>query len=214
MPARQVGKTGDSQGCSRSHPTMSNNNTLWGAPRIHGELLKLEINVSQATVAKYMLRHPKPLSQAWRAFLKNHTKQLASIDFFTVPTISFRILYIFLILSHARRRIVHFNVTFHHIAEWTSHQLRHAFPALLQTSVVDYHRQSRNLLIFLDFAYFFCHQACMKIRGSISRCCPIPIAASTDNLAKATLFVIHSTPPGRADGVVNIARNVEEQFFL
>jgi putative transposase len=83
---------------------MSNNNSLLGAPRIHGELLKLGINVSQATVAKYMVRHPKLPSQAWHTFLKNHTKQLASIDFFTVPTISFRILYVFLVLSHERRR--------------------------------------------------------------------------------------------------------------
>ena len=108
--------------------TMSKNNSLWGAPRIHGELLKLGINVSQATVAKYMVRHPKPPSQAWRTFLKNHTKQLASIDFFTVPTISFRILYVFLVLSHERRRVVHFNVTSHPTAEWTAQQLLHAFP--------------------------------------------------------------------------------------
>jgi putative transposase len=72
--------------------TMSKANALWGAPRIHGELLKLGINVSQATVSKYMVRHPQPRSQAWRTFLKNHTKQLASIDFFTVPTLTFRIL--------------------------------------------------------------------------------------------------------------------------
>jgi transposase InsO family protein len=108
--------------------TMSKNNSLWGAPRIHGELLKLGINISQATVAKYMVRHAKPPSQAWRTFLKNHTKQLASIDFFTVPTISFRILYVYLVLSHERRHVVHFNVTSHPTAEWTSQQLLHAFP--------------------------------------------------------------------------------------
>jgi len=107
---------------------MSKNNSLWGAPRIHGELLKLGINISQATVAKYMVRHAKPPSQAWRTFLKNHTKQLASIDFFTVPTISFRILYVVLVLSHERRHVVHFNVTSHPTAEWTSQQLLHAFP--------------------------------------------------------------------------------------
>jgi transposase InsO family protein len=108
--------------------TMSKNNSLWGAPRIHGELLKLGINVSQATVAKYMVRHPKPPSQAWRTFLENHTKQLASINFFTVPTISFRILYVFLVLSHERRHVVHFNVTSHPTSEWTSQQLLHVFP--------------------------------------------------------------------------------------
>ncbi len=108
--------------------TMSKTNSLWGASRIHGELLKLGIDISQATVAKYMVRHPGPPSQAWRTFLKNHTKQLASIDFFTVPTITFRILYVFLVLSHARRRVVHFNVTSHPTAEWTSQQLLQAFP--------------------------------------------------------------------------------------
>jgi putative transposase len=108
--------------------TMSKNNATWGAPRIHGELLKLGINISQATVAKYMLRHPKPPSQTWRAFLNNHTQHLASIDFFTVPTISFRILYVFLVLSHERRRVIHFNVTSHPTAEWTSQQLLQACP--------------------------------------------------------------------------------------
>ena len=107
---------------------MSRNNSLWGAPRIHGELLKLGINISQATVAKYMVRHSKPPSQNWRTFLRTHTQQLASIDFFTVPTISFRILYVFLILSHDRRRVVHFNITSHPTVEWTSRQLLHAFP--------------------------------------------------------------------------------------
>ena len=122
------GRPGISKDVRELIRTMSQNNSLWGAPRIHGELLKLGINISQATVAKYMVRHPKPPSQAWRTFLKNQTKQLASIDFFTVPTISFRILYVFLVLSHERRRVVHFNVTPHPTAEWTSQQLLHAFP--------------------------------------------------------------------------------------
>jgi putative transposase len=108
--------------------TISTSSSLWGAPRIHGELLKLGINVSQATVAKYMIRYPKPPSQAWSAFLKSHTKQLASIDFFTVPTITFRILYVFLVLSHERRRVIHFNVASHPTAEWTSQQLLNVFP--------------------------------------------------------------------------------------
>ena len=122
------GRPGISKDVRELIRTMSKNNSLWGAPRIHCELLKLGINVSQATVAKYMVRHPKPPSHAWRTFLKNHTKQLASIDFFTVPTISFRILYVFLVLSHERRRVVHFNVTSHPTADWTSQQLLHAFP--------------------------------------------------------------------------------------
>jgi putative transposase len=107
---------------------MSASNVLWGAPRLHAELLKLGIEVSQATVAKYMLRHRKPPSQTWRTFLENHIKQLVSVDFFVVPTVSFRILYVFLVLAHDRRRIVHFNITEHPTAEWTAAQILQAFP--------------------------------------------------------------------------------------
>jgi putative transposase len=91
-------------------------------------LLKLGIEVSQATVAKYMVKHRKPPSQMWRTFLENHIKQLVSVDFFVVPTLSFRILYVFVILAHERRRVVHFNVTEHPTAEWTAAQLMQAFP--------------------------------------------------------------------------------------
>jgi putative transposase len=107
---------------------MSARNVLWGAPRLHGELLKLGIDVSQATVAKYMLKHRKPPAQTWRTFLENHVKQLVSVDFFVVPTLSFRILYVFLVMTHDRRRIVHFNVTEHPTAEWIAAQLLPAFP--------------------------------------------------------------------------------------
>ena len=98
------------------------------APRLHGELLKLGIEVSQATVAKYMVKHRKPPSQTWRTFLENHVKQLVSVDFFVVPTLSFRILYVFLVLAHERRRVVHFNVTEQPTAEWAAAQLKQAFP--------------------------------------------------------------------------------------
>jgi putative transposase len=107
---------------------MSSANVLWGAPRLHAELLKLGIEVSQATVAKHMIKHRKPPSQTWRTFLENHVKQLASVDFFVVPTSSFRILYVFLVLAHERRRVVHFNVTEHPTAESTAAQLMQAFP--------------------------------------------------------------------------------------
>jgi transposase InsO family protein len=107
---------------------MSACNILWGTPRLHGELLKLGIEVSQATVAKYMVNHRKPPSQTWRTFLENHVKQLVSVDFFVVPTITFRILYVFLVLAHDRRRVMHFNVTEHPTAEWAAAQLVHAFP--------------------------------------------------------------------------------------
>ena len=107
---------------------MSIANPIWGAPRIHGELLKLGIDVSETTVAKYMLRHHKPPSQTWRTFLKNHAQQLVSTDFFVVPTLNFQLLFVFVVLEHHRRRVVHFNVTDHPTAEWTAQQLREAFP--------------------------------------------------------------------------------------
>src|SRR4051812_40504364 len=107
---------------------MSRNNPLWGAPRIHGELLKLGIEITEPTVAKYMLRHRKPPSQTWRTFLENHVKSMVSVDFFTVPTIRFQVLYVFLVLAHDRRRILQIGVTAHPTAEWTAQQLRNAFP--------------------------------------------------------------------------------------
>ena len=107
---------------------MSQTNPLWGAPRIHGELLKLGIDLSQATVAKYMSRQRKPPSQTWRAFLSNHVKQLVSTDFFVVPTVSFRVLYVFVVLAHRRRRPLHFNVTANPPSEWTAQQIAEAFP--------------------------------------------------------------------------------------
>jgi putative transposase len=107
---------------------MSRENPLWGAPRIHGELLKLGIDIGETSVSKYMVRHRKPPTQTWRTFLDNHIRQLVSVDFFTVPAIRFQVLYVFLVLAHERRRIVHFNVTAHPTAEWTAQQLRNAFP--------------------------------------------------------------------------------------
>ena len=107
---------------------MCRENPLWGAPRIHGELLKLGIDVAESSVSKYMLRRHKPPSQKWRTFLENHVQQLVSLDFFTVPTIRFQVLYVFLVLAHDRRRILHFNVTAQPTAEWTGQQLREAFP--------------------------------------------------------------------------------------
>ena len=103
-------------------------NIGWGAPRIHGELLKLGIDVSQATVSKYMLHRRKPPSQTWRTFLNNHADCLAAMDFFTVPTARFRVLYVFIVLSHDRREVVHYNATEHPTAQWTSQQLLEAFP--------------------------------------------------------------------------------------
>jgi transposase InsO family protein len=104
-------------------------NLLWGAPRIHGELLKLGIGISEREVSRLMPRAPrKPPSQTWRTFLTNHIGTLASIDFFTVPTATFRVLYVFVVLAHDRRRVLHFNVTEHPTAAWTAQQIVEAFP--------------------------------------------------------------------------------------
>ena len=107
---------------------MCRENPTWGAPRIHGELLKLGIDIGETSVSKYMVRGRKPPSQTWRTFLENHVQRLVSIDFFTVPTLRFQILYVLLVLAHDRRRLLHFNVTAHPTAEWTVQQLREAFP--------------------------------------------------------------------------------------
>jgi transposase InsO family protein len=107
---------------------MSKANPRWGAPRIHGELLKLGIDVCQATVAKYMIRRRRPPSQTWRTFLTNHLGQIMAADFFVVPTATGRLLFVLVILAHARRRVVHVAVTEQPTAAWTSQQLREAFP--------------------------------------------------------------------------------------
>jgi len=106
---------------------MSFANPLWGAPRIHGELLKLGIDVGQTTVAKYMAKHRRPPSQGWRTFLHNHADGIASMDLFVVPTISFRLLYGLLILQHGRRQILWLGVTAHPTAEWIARQLTEAY---------------------------------------------------------------------------------------
>ena len=106
---------------------MSMANPLWGAPRIHGELLKLGIDVGQTTVAKYMARRRRPPSQGWKTFLRNHADGIVSMDLFVVPTISFRLLYGFLILRHGRRDLVWLDVTATPSAEWIARQLTEAY---------------------------------------------------------------------------------------
>lgn len=108
--------------------TMSAANPRWGAPRIHGELLKLGIDVGQATVAKYMVRRRQPPSQTWRTFLVNHKAQIVAADFLVVPTATGRLLFVLVMLAHERRRIAHVAVTAHPTAAWTAQQLREAFP--------------------------------------------------------------------------------------
>jgi len=102
-------------------------NPLWGAPRIHGELLKLGIDVGQTTVAKYMMRRRQPPSQGWKTFVRNHADGIASMDLFVVPTISFRLLYGFLILQHRRRELLWLGVTANPSAEWIAHQITEAY---------------------------------------------------------------------------------------
>ena len=105
---------------------MSLTNPLWGAPKIHGELLKLGIDIGQTSIAKYMARRRAPPSQGWRTFLRNHADGIATMDLFVVPTISFRLLYGLLIMGHGRRQILWFGVTAHPTAEWIANQLTEA----------------------------------------------------------------------------------------
>jgi hypothetical protein len=107
---------------------MNHANPLWGAPRIHGELLKLGITLAQRSVAKYMVPRRGPRSSHnWKAFLRNHLGSMVSVDFLTVPSMTFKVLYVFLVLSHDRRRVLHFNVLESPSAVWTAQQLREAF---------------------------------------------------------------------------------------
>src|SRR2546425_9147813 len=105
-------------------------NPTWGAPRIHGELLMLGFEVSERTVSRWMRRAPRDPEPArrWRTFLRNHREAIAAMNFFTVPTITFGVLYCLFVLAHGRRRILHFNVTPHPTSKWIIQQLREAFP--------------------------------------------------------------------------------------
>jgi hypothetical protein len=107
---------------------MSSANVCWASPRIRSELKMLGIVVSKSTVERYMVKRPKPASPTWRAFLANHVSCLASIDFFTVPTVRNRVLFVFVVLAHLRRRVLHFAITEHPTAAWTARQLTEAFP--------------------------------------------------------------------------------------
>jgi transposase InsO family protein len=107
---------------------MSKENPLWGAPRIHGELLKLGFEIAESTVSKYMIRRRGPPSQTWRTFLRNHADAIAAIDLCVVPTLTFECLFAFLVLGHGRRRLLWFAVTRHPTAEWLAQQIVEAFP--------------------------------------------------------------------------------------
>ena len=107
---------------------MCRENPTWGVPRILSEMLLPGHNAAESTVAKYMVCQPKPLSPTWRTFLANHIGRIVAIDFFTIAAITFRVLYVFLVLRHDRRRIVQFNVTPHPTAQWAAQQIVEAFP--------------------------------------------------------------------------------------
>ena len=109
---------------------IADENANWGAPKVHGELLKLGFAISERTVARYLrrIRRRGDPGQQWLAFLRNHREAIVAFDFFTVPTLTFRLLYCFFVIEHGRRRILHFNVTSHPTAQWVVQQLREAFP--------------------------------------------------------------------------------------
>jgi hypothetical protein len=107
---------------------MSKENPLWGAPRIHGELLKLGYEIAESTVSKYMVRRQAPPSQTWRTFLRNHANAIAAIDLCVVPTLSFERLFAFLVVGHGRRQLLWFAVTRRPTAEWLAQQIVEAFP--------------------------------------------------------------------------------------
>jgi hypothetical protein len=107
---------------------MSKENPLWGASRIHGELLMLGFDVAQSTVSKYMLRGGRPPSQSWKTFLRNHADAIAAIDMCVVPTLTFDRLFAFLVVGHGRRQLLWFEVTRHPTAEWLARQITEAFP--------------------------------------------------------------------------------------
>src|SRR5258706_245427 len=120
-------------------------NPTWGAPRIHGELLMLGFDVSERTISRWMRRAPRAPEPAkrWLAFLKNHREAIAAMDFFTVPTVTFRLLCCFFVISHERRRILHFNVTRHPTSAWIIQQLREAFPFESASKFLIFDRDSK-----------------------------------------------------------------------
>jgi len=135
---------------------MSRENTTWGAPRIVSELALLGHDVAEGTVAKYMVRSRKPPSQTWRTFLDNHVPDIAACDFFTIPTVTFRVLYVFIVMRHDRREIVHFNITTNPHAEWTAQQIINAF---------QYEESPRFLIRDRDGIYGDCFNSRMKSMG-------------------------------------------------
>ena len=135
---------------------MWRSNPTWGSPRMVGELRKLGITVAKSTVEKYRPRNRKPPSPTWKAFLNNHIKDIVACDFFTVPTVNFGVLFVFIILAHERRRIIHVNITEHLTAKWTAQQMVEAFP---------WDTAPRYLLRDRDAIYGVCFQERVRPMG-------------------------------------------------
>ena len=135
---------------------MSRENPLWGAPRIQAELRLLGHDVAESTVARYRGRRTRPPSPNWRSFLTNHADCLASMDFFVVPTVTFKLQYAFVVLCHDRRRVAHVNVTSHSTADWVARQIQEAFP---------FDEAPRYLIRDRDAAYGECFRECMERMG-------------------------------------------------
>ena len=132
---------------------MAKENPSWGAPRIHGELLKLGFDISERTVSRYLARRTPgsdDARQKWLAFLNNHREAIVAMDFFSVPTVTFRLLYCFFVIDHDRRKILHFNVTAHPTAEWVCQQLREAFPDASPFKYAILDRDTKFSAEFLD----------------------------------------------------------------
>jgi transposase InsO family protein len=125
---KQVGRPKVSAELRALIAEMSRANPLWGAPRIHGELLKLGIEIAQSTVARYMARGGRGRSQSWKTFLRNHAAGIGAMDFLIVPTVGFRLLFVLVILRHERRRLISLSVTAHPTAEWNARQITDTFP--------------------------------------------------------------------------------------
>jgi putative transposase len=125
--------------------TMASENPTWGAPRIHGELLKLGLEISERTVSRYLSRSHRDgrAAQRWRTFLNNHREAIAAMDFFTVVTANFRILYGLFLIRHSRREIIHFNATEHPTSEWVVQQLREAFPETAEDQHLIFDRDAK-----------------------------------------------------------------------
>jgi hypothetical protein len=193
---------------------MSRDNPIWGAPRIYSELLKLGIKVSEASIAKYMIRSPKPPSQPWRTFLNNHVSQLASVDFFTVHTVWFEVLFVFIVLAHDRRRVVHFNVTAHPTAEWTAQQILEAYPFdtapryLLRDRDRIYGQEFRNQLAVMDINEVLSaprspwqRAYVERLIGSIRReCLDHVIVFSEESLRRTLRFLLSPVTPSSIVG--------------